>query len=109
MIARLPFNPQIRTLEMAKILCVLYADPMTESYPCDDLPKIDHYPSQRPDVPDAELDRLKPGALLGSKSLRRYLGSPGHTSSSLPTRGPNSPCGRSFRTPSSRSLSGPPI
>ncbi|MGA3303349.1 MAG: NAD-dependent formate dehydrogenase [Methylovirgula sp.] len=70
---------------MAKVVCVLYDDPVDgypKSYPRDDIPKIDHYPGgQTPPTPKA-ID-FKPGTLLGSISgelgLRKYLESNGHT------------------------------
>jgi formate dehydrogenase len=70
---------------MAKIVCVLYDDPV-DGYPTryarDDLPRIDKYPDgQTLPTPDA-ID-FKPGTLLGCVSgelgLRRYLESKGHT------------------------------
>jgi formate dehydrogenase len=70
---------------MAKILCVLYDDPVDgypKSYPRDDLPKIDCYPGGQ-SLPTPKAIDFKPGALLGSVSgelgLRRYLESNGHT------------------------------
>jgi formate dehydrogenase len=70
---------------MAKILCVLYDDPIDgypKSYPRDDLPKIDHYPGGQT-LPTPNSIDFKPGALLGSVSgelgLRTYLESLGHT------------------------------
>ena len=44
---------------MAKVLCVLYDDPVDgipTSYPRDDLPKLDRYPEANP--PDAAGHRL---------------------------------------------------
>jgi formate dehydrogenase len=69
---------------MAKILCVLYDDPITgypTTYPRDDLPEIDRYPDgQRLPTPTA-ID-FQPGQLLGSVSgelgLRKFLESAGH-------------------------------
>src|SRR5882757_9660315 len=70
---------------MAKILCVLYDDPIDgypKSYPRDDLPKIDHYPGGQT-LPTPKATDFKPGALLGSVSgelgLRTYLEWLGHT------------------------------
>ena len=70
---------------MAKILCVLYEDPVDgypKSYPRPDLPKIDHYPGGQT-LPTPKAIDFKPGALLGSVSgelgLRNYLESNGHT------------------------------
>jgi formate dehydrogenase len=70
---------------MAKILCVLYADPVDgppTSYARDDLPKIDRYPDGQT-VPSPSAIDFTPGELLGSVSgelgLRRYLEGQGHT------------------------------
>ena len=70
---------------MAKILCVLYDDPVDgypASYARDDIPALDHYPGgQTLPTPDA-ID-FRPGELLGSVSgelgLRRFLERLGHT------------------------------
>ena len=69
---------------MAKIVCVLYDDPVDgypKSYPRDDLPKIDHYPGGQT-LPTPKAIDFKPGSLLGSVSgelgLRKYLESNGH-------------------------------
>jgi formate dehydrogenase len=70
---------------MAKVLCVLYDDPV-EGYPTsyarDSIPVIDHYPSgQKLPTPGA-ID-FTPGELLGSVSgelgLRKFLEGLGHT------------------------------
>src|SRR4029077_19763939 len=70
---------------MAKVVCVLYDDPVDgypKSYPRDDLPKIDRYPSGQT-LPTPRSIDFKPGALLGSVSgelgLRKYLEAAGHT------------------------------
>ena len=70
---------------MAKIICVLYDDPVDgypKSYPRDDLPKIDHYPGGQT-LPTPKAIGFKPGALLGSVlgelGLRKYLELNGHT------------------------------
>jgi formate dehydrogenase len=70
---------------MAKIICVLYDDPVDgypKSYPRDDLPKLKGYPS-RQTLPSPKAIDFQPGALLGSVSgelgLRKYLESNGHT------------------------------
>jgi formate dehydrogenase len=70
---------------MAKVLCVLYADPVDgypTSYPRDDLPKLERYPDGQT-LPTPKAVDFQPGALLGSVSgelgLRRYLESNGHT------------------------------
>ncbi len=69
---------------MAKVLCVLYADPVDgypSGYPRDDLPKLDRYPDGQT-LPTPNAIDFRPGALLGSVSgelgLRKYLESQGH-------------------------------
>jgi formate dehydrogenase len=69
---------------MAKVLCVLYDDPVT-GYPPDyaraSIPKIDHYPDGMTTPTPSKID-FKPGELLGSVSgelgLRKFLESAGH-------------------------------
>ena len=69
---------------MAKIVCVLYDDPI-DGYPTvyarDGLPKIDHYPGGQT-VPTPKAIDFQPGKLLGSISgelgLRKYLESLDH-------------------------------
>jgi formate dehydrogenase len=70
---------------MAKILCVLYDDPIDgypTSYPRDDLPKIERYPDGQT-LPSPSAIDFQPGALLGSVSgelgLRKFLEAGGHT------------------------------
>ena len=70
---------------MAKILCVLYDDPIDgypKSYARDGIPKIDHYPGGQ-SAPTPEHIDFKPGELLGSVSgelgLRKFLEGLGHT------------------------------
>ncbi|MEI9979410.1 MAG: NAD-dependent formate dehydrogenase [Edaphobacter sp.] len=70
---------------MAKILCVLYDDPITgypKSYARADVPKIDHYPGGQTAPTPKNID-FTPGELLGSVSgelgLRKYLEGLGHT------------------------------
>ncbi|MEU3184167.1 NAD-dependent formate dehydrogenase [Streptomyces sp. NPDC006923] len=70
---------------MAKVLCVLYDDPVDgypKSYARDGLPRIDHYPGGQT-TPTPEGTDFTPGHLLGSVSgelgLRRFLESRGHT------------------------------
>ena len=70
---------------MAKILCVLYEDPVSgypRTYPRDDIPSFDRYPNGQT-VPSPRAIDFKPGQLLGSVSgelgLRKYLESQGHT------------------------------
>ncbi len=69
---------------MAKIICVLYDDPVTgypESYARDDLPKLECYPDGQT-LPSPKAIDFQPGTLLGSVSgelgLRKYLESNGH-------------------------------
>jgi formate dehydrogenase len=69
---------------MAKIVCVLYDDPI-DGYPTkyarDDLPKFDKYPGGQ-SLPTPKAIDFEPGALLGSVSgelgLRKYLEGQGH-------------------------------
>jgi formate dehydrogenase len=70
---------------MAKVLCVLYDDPvngMPKKYARDDVPTITKYHDGQT-APTPEAIDFKPGELLGSVSgelgLRRYLESQGHT------------------------------
>jgi formate dehydrogenase len=70
---------------MAKILCVLYDDPIggyPKSYARDGIPKIDRYPGGQ-SAPTPEHIDFKPGELLGSVSgelgLRKFLEGLGHT------------------------------
>jgi formate dehydrogenase len=70
---------------MAKVLCVLYDDPITgypKFYARADVPKIDHYPGGQTTPTPKKID-FKPGELLGSVSgefgLRKYLEGLGHT------------------------------
>ena len=69
---------------MAKILCVLYDDPIDgypASYPRDDLPKIERYPDGQT-LPTPSAIDFQPGSLLGSVSgelgLRKFLEAAGH-------------------------------
>jgi formate dehydrogenase len=69
---------------MAKILCVLYDDPVggyPASYPRDDLPKIERYPDGQT-LPTPSTIDFQAGQLLGSVSgelgLRRFLEEAGH-------------------------------
>ncbi|HEX8654700.1 MAG TPA: NAD-dependent formate dehydrogenase [Allosphingosinicella sp.] len=69
---------------MAKILCVLYADPIDgypTSYPRDGLPGLSHYPDGQT-LPSPRAVDFEPGALLGSVSgelgLRPWLERLGH-------------------------------
>ncbi|MGK9236754.1 NAD-dependent formate dehydrogenase [Inquilinus limosus] len=70
---------------MAKIVCVLYDDPVTgypTSYARDGLPKLERYPGGQT-LPTPKAIDFVPGTLLGSVSgelgLRRWLESLGHT------------------------------
>ena len=70
---------------MAKILCVLYADPIgghPKSYARDGVPKIDRYPGGQTTPMPKQID-FKPGELVGSVSgelgLRKFLEGLGHT------------------------------
>src|ERR1700722_2990978 len=70
--------------EMAKIVCVLYDDPVDgypKSYARDGLPKIDRYPGGQT-LPSPKSIDFEPGTLLGSVSgelgLRKYLEREGH-------------------------------
>ncbi len=70
---------------MAKVLAVLYDDPVTgypKKYARDDIPKIDHYPGGMTTPTPSKID-FKPGELLGSVSgelgLRKFLEDAGHT------------------------------
>ena len=70
---------------MAKILCVLYDDPV-DGYPAayarDDIPTLDHYPGGQT-LPSPDAIDFRPGELLGSVSgelgLRGFLERLGHT------------------------------
>jgi formate dehydrogenase len=70
---------------MAKVLCVLYPDPVDGppvSYPRDAIPRISTYPNGQT-TPDPESIDFKPGELLGCVSgelgLRSFLEGAGHT------------------------------
>jgi formate dehydrogenase len=70
---------------MAKIVCVLYPDPVDgypTSYPRDDIPRIERYPGGQT-TPTPKGLNFTPGQLLGSVSgelgLRDFLESAGHT------------------------------
>src|SRR5713226_7569257 len=70
---------------MAKIVCVLYEDPVTgypKTYARDDIPDIERYPGGQTTPTPKSID-FKPGQLLGSVSgelgLRKFLESQGHT------------------------------
>jgi formate dehydrogenase len=69
---------------MAKIVCVLYDDPVNgqpQSYARDDLPHLERYPDGQT-LPTPKAIDFQPGTLLGSVSgelgLRKYLESNGH-------------------------------
>src|SRR5215475_13747979 len=70
---------------MAKVLCVLYDDPVDgypPEYARDSIPKIDHYPDGMTTPTPSKID-FEPGELLGSVSgelgLRKFLEDAGHT------------------------------
>lgn len=70
---------------MAKIVCVLYDDPITghpKSYPRDDIPKLENYPDGM-SLPTPKHIDFKPGELLGCVSgelgLRKFIEKQGHT------------------------------
>ncbi len=70
---------------MAKIVCVLYDDPIDgypRGYPRDDLPALERYPDGQT-LPTPRAIDFAPGVLLGCVSgelgLRNYLESNGHT------------------------------
>jgi formate dehydrogenase len=70
---------------MAKIVCVLYEDPVSgypTTYPRDDIPSFERYPNGQT-VPSPKSIDFTPGQLLGSVSgelgLRKFLESRGHT------------------------------
>src|SRR6202521_4687240 len=70
---------------MAKVLCVLYDDPvdgMPKKYARDDIPAISKYHDGQ-SAPTPKAIDFKPGVLLGSVSgelgLRKFLESQGHT------------------------------
>src|SRR5258708_16712155 len=70
---------------MAKIVCVLYEDPVNgypKSYARDDIPKIKTYTGGQK-LPTPKAIDFKPGTLLGSVSgelgLRKFLEERGHT------------------------------
>src|SRR3990167_2305122 len=74
-----------RGKQMAKILCVLYEDPIDgypKTYARHDIPKLDHYPDGQALPTPKQID-FQPGALLGCVSgelgLRKFLESNGHT------------------------------
>jgi len=69
---------------MAKIVCVLYDDPVTgdpKTYARDSLPRLERYPDGQT-LPTPRAIDFQPGTLLGSVSgelgLRKYLESNGH-------------------------------
>ena len=69
---------------MAKIVCVLYDDPVDgypPTYPRDDIPKIERYPDGQTTPTPSAID-FKPGELLGCVSgelgLRKFLENAGH-------------------------------
>ena len=93
---------------MAKVLAVLYDDPVTgypKQYARDDIPKIDHYPGGMTAPTPSKID-FKPGPLLGSVSgelgLRKFLENAGHTLVVTSDKdGPNSTFEKELPTPRS--------
>jgi formate dehydrogenase len=70
---------------MAKVICVLYDDPVTgypKSYPRNEVPTLERYPDGMT-LPTPEKIDFNPGVLLGSVSgelgLRKFLEGNGHT------------------------------
>ena len=70
---------------MARVLCVLYDDPVSghpKSYARDGIPKVERYPGGQTTPTPKQID-FKPGELLGSVSgelgLRKFLERLGHT------------------------------
>ena len=70
---------------MAKVICVLYDDPVggyPKSYARDDIPELERYPDGQT-LPTPKKIDFKPGQLLGSVSgelgLRKYLEEQGYT------------------------------
>src|SRR5450756_3034702 len=91
-----PRRRRRRGATMAKILCVLYPDPVEgypSTYPRADIPVLERYPNGQMLPTPKDID-FTPGQLLGSVSgeldLRKFLESQGHTLSlihiSEPTR-----------------------
>jgi formate dehydrogenase len=77
-------EPAPKETSMAKILCVLYDDPVTgypKSYARDAVPKIDRYPGGQT-APTPKAVDFTPGELLGSVTgalgLRKFLQAGGH-------------------------------
>ena len=73
---------------MAKILCVLYDDPVDgypTSYPRDTIPRIDHYPGGQT-VPSPRAIDFTPGAAVGSVSGELGLRSVPRSSRTHPGR-----------------------
>jgi hypothetical protein len=103
---------------VAKVLCVLYDDPVDgypTSYARDAIPSIERYYDGQT-TPTPERIEFEPGVLLGSVSgelgLRRFLEERGHTFVVTSDKdGPSLSSSASYRVPksSSHSHSGPPI
>src|SRR4029077_5477024 len=77
-------QPSRRLIKMAKIVCVLYDDPVDgypPSYARDDIPKIEKYPDGQTTPTPSAID-FSPGELLGCVSgelgLRKFLEGAGH-------------------------------
>ncbi|TGQ30881.1 NAD-dependent formate dehydrogenase [Mesorhizobium sp. M00.F.Ca.ET.216.01.1.1] len=72
-------------MEMAKVVCVLYDDPVDgypSNYALDGLPRLDRYPGGQT-LPTPKAIDFEPGVLLGSVSgelgLRKFLEGAGHS------------------------------
>jgi len=97
---------------MAKIVCVLYEDPVTgypRTYARDGIPEIERYPGGQSTPTPKSID-FRPGQLLGSVSgelgLRKFLESQGHTLVVTADKdGPNSVFEKNWSTPTSSSHS----
>src|SRR5262249_14012377 len=77
-------QPTRRLIEMTKIICVLYDDPVDgypPAYPRDEVPKIEQYPGGQT-TPTPEAIDFTPGELLGCVSgelgLRKFVEGAGH-------------------------------
>src|SRR2546422_3288845 len=94
--------------EVAKVLCVLYEDPVEGypgSYARDAIPRIERYYDGQT-TPSPERIDFEPGELLGSVSgelgLRRFLGEAGHAFCFTREKGgPDSAFGRGLPEPAS--------
>ena len=90
---------------MAKILCVLYDDPVNghpTQYTRDSIPAITHYPDGQT-VPDPHSIDFQPGELLGSVTgalgLKRYLEDLGKNLTDITSRPSVKAAGSNHATP----------